>query len=208
MEKIISLGLITVSLVSFVSLANAQMGMMDYYEQDTEATAETESHTDSIETILQEILSSQNVSQIQDLDLSKVSDDQWEKLGDAVMESHHPGDAHEAMDEMMGGEGSESLRDIHIQMGKNYLTYGDSYGYGMMGRAYANRDLPTRSNYKTNNWDMPMSRYHAYGVSTWHTPIMAAVCFVTVTSLNLFLLSGAYFFVTKARSKNKKNKAK
>src|SRR3989344_4681641 len=89
-------------------------------------------HTESIETVLQAILNQQKVSTIQRLDLSKISDDDWERLGDAVMELQHPGQAHEVMDQMMGGEGSESLRQMHINMGKAYLGYGGNYGHEMM----------------------------------------------------------------------------
>lgn len=102
--------------------------------QDTNTLAQREMQTESIETVLQSILNQQKVSTIQQLDLSKISDETWEKLGDAVMEQAHPGQAHEAMDQMMGGEGSVSLRQMHINMGKAYLGYGN--GYGMMGGGF------------------------------------------------------------------------
>ncbi|MEW6036621.1 MAG: SHOCT domain-containing protein [Candidatus Micrarchaeota archaeon] len=45
-----------------------------------------------------------------------LSDSQLELIGEYYMEQMHPGQAHEAMDRMMGGEGSESLKRQHIQM--------------------------------------------------------------------------------------------
>src|SRR3989344_8349915 len=86
---------------------------------------------------------------------SKLTEEQLERLGDYYMEQMHPGEAHEAMDEMMGGEGSESLRQVHIAMAKRLycndisgtaqygtmgmmmsrgmMGYGTNYGGGMMG---------------------------------------------------------------------------
>lgn len=110
------------------------------------ASAQENDHAMSVEDALSVIMQSQNVSQLQNLDCADVSDDQLEELGDAVMELMHPGQAHEQMDQMMGGKGSDSLRNMHIQMGRNYLgCYGSqsgnygmggmmgSYGMGMMG---------------------------------------------------------------------------
>jgi len=51
---------------------------------------------------------------------SELSDDQLEILGDYYMEQMHPGDLHEVMDERMGGEGSENLRLVHINMAKMF----------------------------------------------------------------------------------------
>jgi len=46
--------------------------------------------------------------------------DQLEAIGDYIMEQMHPGRLHEIMDERMGGEGSESLRQVHINLAKNF----------------------------------------------------------------------------------------
>src|SRR3989338_697642 len=64
----------------------------------------------------------------------KLTDEQLESIGDYYMEQMHPGEAHEMMDQMMGGEGSESLRQVHINMAKRLYCNENVYiGYGMMG---------------------------------------------------------------------------
>ncbi|MBI2649969.1 hypothetical protein HYX04_01505 [Candidatus Woesearchaeota archaeon] len=71
---------------------------------------------------------------------SKLTESQLEIIGDYLMEQAHPGQTHELMDKMMGGEGSESLRLMHIAMAKRLycndidisVNYG-MMGYGMMG---------------------------------------------------------------------------
>jgi uncharacterized membrane protein len=61
----------------------------------------------------------------------KLTDEQLEAMGDYYMEQMHPGEAHELMDEMMGGEGSDNLKQMHIQMAKR-LYCNEDVG-GMMG---------------------------------------------------------------------------
>ena len=105
---------------------------------------------------------------------SKLSESELESLGDYFMEQMHPGQAHETMDRMMGGEGSESLKLMHISIAKRfycgeinssiknenenigyddvaYLGYGGmihgaGFGHGMM-RGYENY-------YGNNYWNI------------------------------------------------------
>ncbi len=64
----------------------------------------------------------------------KITDEQLEAIGDYYMEQMHPGESHELMDNMMGGEGSESLKQVHINMAKRLYCNDAVYiGYGMMG---------------------------------------------------------------------------
>jgi len=68
---------------------------------------------------------------------NSLTDEQLESIGDYYMEQMHPGEAHEMMDQMMGGEGSDSLKQMHIQMAKRLYCNEDVGGMmgsgGMMG---------------------------------------------------------------------------
>lgn len=62
----------------------------------------------------------------------KLTDHQFEALGEYYMEQMHPGEAHERMDRMMRNMmGEEGLRRMHINMGKR--MYCGGMGGGMMG---------------------------------------------------------------------------
>lgn len=67
---------------------------------------------------------------------NQLTEDQFEEIGDYFMELM-VGEAHERMDQMMGGEGSEELRQVHINMGKNlydeYQSTGTIQRRGMVG---------------------------------------------------------------------------
>ncbi|MBA7532016.1 hypothetical protein ES705_24242 [subsurface metagenome] len=92
-------------------------------------------HGKPLEDVLQEIRDKQGLGPDEAIDPRKVSDGKLEELGEAVISIMHPDSRqHELMDQMMGGEGSESLKSAHKSMGYNYLA-GQSYGkYGMFGR--------------------------------------------------------------------------
>ncbi|HII72093.1 TPA: hypothetical protein HA265_05040 [Candidatus Woesearchaeota archaeon] len=61
-------------------------------------------------------------------DLSEV---QLEMIGEYFMDQMHPDEEHEIMDEMMGGEGSVTLEQAHIEIGR--MFYCGERTYGMMG---------------------------------------------------------------------------
>lgn len=84
----------------------------------------------SIDAVLSEIRVEQGISDTGQIDPNKVSQEKLEELGDAAMEAMIGNTAvHEQMDARLGGEGSESLKAFHINLGLNYLT---DYPNGMM----------------------------------------------------------------------------
>lgn len=100
----------------------------------------------TIETIMSEIRQEQAVVKDQDIDVSKVSVDALEKLGDAVMEKIIGNSSmHERMDINLGGEGSDNLTAVHTRIGMDYLlgrpiNFRDIIGGGMMGHSYMMRN--------------------------------------------------------------------
>tara|TARA_Y100000592_G_scaffold87473_1_gene142076 strand:- start:160 stop:690 length:531 start_codon:yes stop_codon:yes gene_type:complete len=104
------------------------------------ATADVDRHDGTIEEVLADIRSRLGLDNGDRIIADQVPEDQLERLGDAVMSEIHPdADVHSWMDEMMGGEGSESLASAHRWMGYQYLADGSSdytgsgRGRGMMG---------------------------------------------------------------------------
>lgn len=129
MKKII--GLIFVSSFVIAGLASAQFGMMGNF-RDFALNNQTVKN-DDINKILTEIYQSQNIASADQLNCAKISEDQFEKLGDGYMELIHPGQAHIYMDQMMGGEGSATLKQAHINMGRAYTGCWSSYNAAPLG---------------------------------------------------------------------------
>ncbi len=129
MKKII-LSLFVVSLFIFTGTAYAQMGMMGGYEQYGN-TALVSVQNSEARGALKEIYQTQGVDSQSKIDCSKVTDDQFDKLGDAYMGGMLSNETqHEFMDNMMGGEGSDSLRQAHVNMGRSYLGCWSNYSSG------------------------------------------------------------------------------
>ena len=66
-----------------------------------------------------------------EISCDKLTDEQLEAIGDYYMEQMHPGEAHEMMHDMMGGEDSEMTKQMHINMAKS--IYCGEQNQGMMG---------------------------------------------------------------------------
>jgi len=201
-----SVTILTLALIFSPHSADAQMGSMMNGQTSTPSLfSENEEHSQSIEIVLNELYSNQNVSTIQDLDCSKISMDDFERLGDAVMEELHPGEVHEEMDQMMGGEGSDSLEQMHVNMGSMYLgcSYRDNYNNysrSMMGRNtsgddrnqyYKSRSTGTGPGSMMNNYSYGLLGGYGYNILST----------LTWLALIIFLSSGTYFFIKQSRKK-------
>ena len=131
---------------------------------------------------------------------SELTEDQLEHMGDYYMEQMHSGEAHELMDKMMGGEGSESLRQMHIAMAKR-IYCDDTSGmanYGMMGMMMGG-NMMGGQNVQSGMMQGMMGNL-GYSVSYWN--------FVNV--LYLILLIGliilVYFWIIKLFRGSKKKR--
>ena len=103
----------------------------------------------------------------------KLTEEQFEEIGDYYMEQMHPGEAHEYMDEMMGGEGSESLKKMHINIARN--TYCGESG-GMMNGGMMN--MMGGGNMMAGNY------YSGYNILGWLFTILV----ITILVLTILLL--------------------
>lgn len=143
-------------------------------------------HGESIDTILSGIRSELNLGSTDAIEPDKVSDESLEKLGEAVMSFRIPDPRqHEWMDKMMGGEGSESLADMHKLMGYRYLENGSTdFGSMMMGSNMYGRGFGgTVMEGRFSGW-MPGYRVWGYG---WIFPLLFVVLIIAAAVLIIFL---------------------
>lgn len=144
-------------------------------------------HSLSIKDVLAEIRESQGVETDSDIECNKVTDEQFEKLGETYMSLMHPDEQeHELMDKMMGGEGSESLKAMHIMMGQNYLGCSNySLSSSMMGVMPSTVKNPEDSQEKRDGYPvmggmMGFNNYWMSSVWMWFGWIFMILIFVLV----------------------------
>lgn len=186
MKKII-FSFLLIGTFAIAGTALAQVGMMGNYGQYGGTTL-TPPQSSEVNSVLQDIYKTQNIDSQAKVDCSKVTDDQFNTLGDAYMGVMLPNQQqHEAMDNMMGGEGSASLRQAHINMGRSYLGCWSNYnsgpvympmmgGYGIMNElgAYNNNYPGGIMGGYGSGWNMMGN----WGFGGWVTTVLVWVLLI------------------------------
>ncbi|MBA3733086.1 hypothetical protein H0W91_01785 [Patescibacteria group bacterium] len=126
---------------------SAQAMMSNKYSNQQTGTTTNQVQSANITTALQDIYSSQGISSNNQIVCNKVTDVQFEKLGDAYMGLGITEEQHTAMENMMGGEGSATLTQAHINMGRAYIGCWANYSSGpsfrsMMGGSGSQTNQP------------------------------------------------------------------
>jgi len=77
-----------------------------------------------------------------EISCDRLTNEQIEAMGDYYMEQMHPGEAHEMMHKMMGGEDSETVKLMHINMAKSiYCGETNQEMIGMMSTGDNNGEM-------------------------------------------------------------------
>lgn len=128
--KRLSILLVISGFLTMAGTASAQVGMMYGSSADNSASVSSGSQIVTTASVLNAIDVTQGITDQSKLVCAKVTDDQFEKLGDAVMGSGVTEAQHAAMENTMGGEGSATLKQAHITMGRSYLGCWAGYNSG------------------------------------------------------------------------------
>jgi putative membrane protein len=88
----------------------------------TQPARAEESTSPTLESVLKDVRASQGLSEDETINCHEVTNEQMERLGEALMDIVYPNrDEHALMDRMMGGDDSASLALMHRMMGARYL---------------------------------------------------------------------------------------
>ena len=118
----------------------------------------------------------------QKVSCDELTEEQLEAIGDYYMELMHPGEAHEAMEEMMGGEGSESLRQVHLNMGYRFYCNKNlglsGMGSGMMNMMMGGGNMMGSGMMGNFGYGMMGSFGYGYGILSLIVSILVIIILV------------------------------
>ena len=164
-------------------------------------------HEASLDDVVRDLARKQGVSNPEDLNCDSLSDEDLEKLGEAVMSYMHPNpQVHEEMDSMMGGEGSESLRQAHITMAKSYLgCEGNRWpaGMGMMrgldspyNSKNTTQEKASRNSSSVSNYGFPMMPFSFMGAGF----LFMFLYLITWVAFVALLVTGIIYLLKKIKN--------
>lgn len=175
MNKIL-FSLAVFGLFAFANTASAQGMMGNFWNNTVPQSAQSQ----DLNNALQDIYKTQNIQSQSQVSCNKVIDDQFEKLGDAYMGIMAGNEqSHQAMENMMGGEGSATLRQAHMNMGRSYLGCWSNYNSGpiympmMLGSGGMMNGF--NSGWNSNGWSGMMGGF--YG-NSWTGIITTALFWI------------------------------
>jgi len=134
-----------------------------------------------------------------DISCDSLSDDQLELLGDYYMEQMHPGEAHESMDTMMGGEGSTQLKQAHIMMVKRFYC-GENSGMGMMGSGMMGNNIMNGG----GMMNMVGTNMMGYGMGTGIGWFGSSLLWLVYVALAAFIFGIVFWWTYKLMVEKKK----
>ena len=129
-----------------------------------------------------------------DIACDELTEEQLEAIGEYLMEQMHPGEAHEAMHEMMGmEEGTEYHMQVHVNMarmmycGEGTMMGGGMMGPGMMGGGMMGPGMMQGGMMGNNSFGTPFLNYSYWSI--WDTLyLMLLVGLIALVSLGVFKL--------------------
>ena len=140
----------------------------------------------------------------QKVSCENATDEQLELIGDYYMEQIHPGELHERMDTMMGGEGSAQLKNVHISLARSfYCGEQDSMRWGMMNMMMGRSLNGIMSGIQNNTGGETMM--NGYGMMGWGSGYWNIFTFLyLILVIGLIIL--VYLWIIKMLQENKKKR--
>ncbi len=157
----------------------------------------------------------EDFSRAESLIQSKVSckgllQEDLEDIGDYYMEQMHPGKLHEIMDQRLGGEGSEALRNVHIALAKSFYCGDQSMlSSGMMssilGRSYGLRNSNSTSS-NLGGFNMMGYNNYSYGMMGGYGFFWMSVLWILWLALAAFIFGAIFWWTYRLIIKENKEK--
>ena len=166
-KKILNLGLLGIFLIIIVST------LISAYEDDFT----------KVKQLIDSKISCDNLTNVQ-----------LESIGDYYMEQMHPGEAHEYMDRMMGGD-SETTRQMHVSMAKS-IYCNEDVGMGNMMNMMSDNMMGGQNNMMQGM--MGNNMMYNYGI---YNSGFVVIFWITYMLIIILFVSAIYWLIKSASRK-------